>query len=138
MSSTGRSWSLVADLVVVVHLAFLAFVAVGGILAWRWPRLIWVHGAAVVWAVSILVVGQDCPLTDVQRYAERRAGKPLDDRGFVDRYLEDALFPERWTTALRVLIGALVVVGWVGVWLRRHRTRPGGHPVCWDRPFRPL
>jgi hypothetical protein len=114
-------WSLVADLTVVVHLAFLVFVAIGGILAWRWPRLIWLHVASVGWAVGILVVGQDCPLTDLQRYAERQTGQPRDSRGFVDRYLEDVLFPERYTTALRVLIGALVVVGWVGFWLRHQR-----------------
>jgi hypothetical protein len=115
-------WSLVADLVVVLHLAYLAFVAVGGILAWRWPRVIWFHLAAVVWAISILVLGQDCPLTDLQRYAERQAGAPRDGRGFVDRYLEGVLFPERYTNALRLLIAALVVIGWVGFWLR-HRAR---------------
>ena len=113
-------WSAVADVVVVAHLAFLAFVAVGGILAWRWPRLLWFHVAAVVWSVSILVIGQDCPLTDLQRYAEGRTGESVDHRGFVDRYLEDVLFPERYTTALRVLIATLIVVGWAGCW-RRHR-----------------
>jgi hypothetical protein len=114
-------WSAVADVVVVAHLAYLVFVAVGGILAWRWPRLIWYHVAAVIWSVGILVVGQGCPLTDLQRFAERRAGEPRDDRGFVDRYLEGVLFPERYTTALRLLMGALIVVGWVGCW-HRHRT----------------
>ena len=121
-------WSLVADLAVVVHLAYLVFVAVGGILAWRWPRLIWVHVAAVAWAVSILVIGQDCPLTDLQRYAERHAGEPRDSRGFVDRYLEDVLFPDRYTTALRVLIGALIVIGWAGFWLRHRRSAARSSP----------
>ena len=119
----SMGWPVVADAVVVAHLAFLVFVAVGGILAWRWPRLLWVHVAAVAWAISILVVGQGCPLTDLQRFAERRAGGPRDDRGFVDRYLEGVLFPERWTTALRVLMGALIVVGWVGCWQRRRRPQ---------------
>jgi Protein of Unknown function (DUF2784) len=114
-------WSAVADVIVVAHLAFLVFVAVGGILAWRWPRLIWLHVAAVVWAVSILVVGQDCPLTDLQRLAERVGDEALDHRGFVDRYLEGVLFPERCTTALRVLMGALAVIGWVGFWLRHRK-----------------
>ena len=116
-------WSAVADLAVVAHLAFLVFVAVGGILAWRWPRLLWFHVAAVVWSVSILVIGQDCPLTDLQRLEERRAGEPRDGRGFVDRYLEGVLFPERYTPALRLLMGALIVIGWVGCW---HRRRTAG------------
>ena len=123
---TTVPWSAMADLIVVLHLAYLAFVAVGGILAWRWPRLLWVHVAAVGWAVSILLVGQDCPLTDLQRAAERRAGEAPDGRGFVDRYLEGVLFPERCTTALRVLMGALIVIGWVGCW-HRHRTAERTH-----------
>jgi Protein of Unknown function (DUF2784) len=114
------SWSTVADAVVVLHLAYLVFVAIGGILAWRWAWLIWFHVAAVAWSLAILVVGQDCPLTDLQRYAERRAGQPRDDRGFVDRYLEGVLFPDRYTMALRILMGALVLIGWVGFW-HRHR-----------------
>jgi Protein of Unknown function (DUF2784) len=126
-------WSVVADVVVVAHLAYLVFVAVGGILAWRWPRLIWFHVAAVIWSVSILVIGQDCPFTDLQRLAERRAGEPRDDRGFVDRYLEGVLFPERYTTALRLLMGALIVIGWVGCW-HRHRHRMARTKVPADPP----
>lgn len=121
------TWSTIADAVVVAHLAYLAFVAVGGILAWRWPWVIWFHLAAVTWSVAILVVGQDCPLTDLQRYAEREAGQPRDDRGFVDRYLEGVLFPDRYTTLLQILIAALVIIGWVGFWHRhggaRHEDR---------------
>ena len=126
-------WSAIADLVVVAHLAYLAFVALGGVLAWWWPRLIWLHLASVVWAVSILLVGHDCPLTDLQRAAERRAGEPQDARGFVDRSLEGVLFPERYTNALRILMGALVVIGWAGWWRRvlrsaEARSREGPRP----------
>ena len=118
-------WSATADLVVVLHLAYLGFVAVGGVLAWRWPKLLWVHVTAVTWAVAILLIGQRCPLTDLQRYAEGRAGEARDGRGFVDRYLEGVLFPERWTTALRILMGVLIIVGWAGCCVRHHRSRTG-------------
>jgi hypothetical protein len=36
-------YRLRADLVVVVHIAFIVFVAIGGFLAWRWPRLVCAH-----------------------------------------------------------------------------------------------
>ncbi len=116
------TWSVVADAVVVAHLAYLVFVAVGGVLAWRWRALIWVHLVAVAWALGILVVGQDCPLTGLQRWAEERAGEPVDGRGFVDRYIEGVVYPERFTTALRMLVGVLVLVGWVGYWRQQRRT----------------
>ncbi|MBI4543260.1 MAG: DUF2784 family protein, partial [Gemmatimonadetes bacterium] len=32
-----------ADLVLVVHLGFVAFVVAGGLLVLRWPQLAWVH-----------------------------------------------------------------------------------------------
>ncbi len=119
------SWSTVADLVVVSHLTYLVFVAVGGLLAWRWRWLIWVHLAAVAWALAILIIGQDCPLTGLQRFAEDRAGIAADGRGFVDRYIEGVVYPERFTAALRVLVGVLVVVGWVGFWIQHHRRTVG-------------
>jgi len=116
------TWSVAADAVVVTHLAYLVFVAVGGILAWRWRRLIWVHLASVAWALGILVIGQDCPLTELQRWAEEQAGRTADGRGFVDRYIEGVVYPERFTVVLRVLVGVLVLIGWVGVWRQRRRT----------------
>lgn len=116
------TWSVAADAVVITHLAYLVFVAVGGLLAWRWRALLWLHLAAVAWALGILVVGQDCPLTELQRWAEGRAGQPADGRGFVDRYVEGVVYPERFTTALRVLVGVLVLAGWVGLWVQRRRT----------------
>ena len=36
-------YRLVADGVVVAHFAFIVFVAVGGLMAWRWPRLLWLQ-----------------------------------------------------------------------------------------------
>ena len=33
-------YALLADAVVIVH---FAYVAVGGLLAWRWPRMLWLH-----------------------------------------------------------------------------------------------
>src|SRR5262249_7180849 len=36
-------YRVLADAVVLAHLCFIAFVAVGGVLAWRWPRLVWLH-----------------------------------------------------------------------------------------------
>jgi len=117
------TWHAAADAVVVLHLAYLLFVAVGGILAWRWRWVIVPHVLAVIWSLGILTVGQECPLTDLQRHFEEQAGDAADRRGFVDRYLEGVLYPERYTTLLRVLMGALVVVGWVGFAVQTRRRR---------------
>ena len=44
---------LAADLVLVVHAAFVLFVVLGGLAALRWPRVAWLHLPAALWGVLI-------------------------------------------------------------------------------------
>ncbi len=113
-----------ADVVVVVHLAFVVFVAVGGFIAWRWPRVLGAHLASAAWGAGIVVVGWDCPLTTVERWAQRRGGETVDGAGFVDRYLEGVLYPGDLTPLLRVVVVVAIATSWLVLW-RRHRLGHG-------------
>ncbi len=42
--------------------------------------------------------------------------------GFIDHYIEGALYPERYTGLLQALVGAAVVLSWCGI-LVRHRAQ---------------
>src|SRR6266542_6098565 len=44
--------SVLADAVLLLHFAFVVFVAAGGLLVLRWPRLAWLHPPAAVWGHS--------------------------------------------------------------------------------------
>jgi hypothetical protein len=116
-------YRIAADGVVVVHVAFIVFVAVGGVVAWRWPRLLWLHVCAVAWGVAIIAVGFSCPLTPLERYLRRRGDEQGYEGGFVDRYIEDVIYPGEYTWLVRTLIGAAVIVGWTGVTVRWARRR---------------
>ena len=50
-------YPLIADTVMAVHFAFLAYVVCGGFLAWRWPRMFWPHLAAAAYGLGTVVVG---------------------------------------------------------------------------------
>ncbi|HZM39698.1 MAG TPA: DUF2784 domain-containing protein [Acidimicrobiales bacterium] len=117
-----------ADVVVVVHFAFVVFIAVGGLLAWRWPRLLWLHVPAVIWGLGIVTIGYECPLTPLERYLRRLGGEHVPRAGFIDRYIEGVLYPERYTSLLRALVAVLVLVGWTGALIRLRRTRSAAHP----------
>lgn len=54
-------WRILADLVVALHFAFIAFVLAGGFLARAWPRVAWLHALALAWGLWILAVGAICP-----------------------------------------------------------------------------
>lgn len=103
---------VLADGVVLLHFAFVVYVAVGGFLAWRWSRTIYLHVGAVAWGIGIVVLGFSCPLTFLERALRAEAA---DTPGFIDRYVEGVLYPEELTPLLRVLMALAVVVSYAGL-----------------------
>jgi len=114
-----------ADVVVVVHLGFILFVALGSLALWRWPQLAWAHVPALVYAIAIVTVGFTCPLTPIEKWLRRRGDGMAYEGGFVDRYVEDVVYPDEQTAALRALAAVAVVAGYLAVVVRaRRRSRP--------------
>ncbi|MBS9535010.1 DUF2784 domain-containing protein [Mycobacterium sp. M1] len=105
--------AIVVLLIVALHLAFIGYVAIGGFVALRWRRTIWLHAAAVLWGVLIVTAHLDCPLTWAERRARTAAGMaPLPDAGFIAHYLTGVLYPAGWTGAVEVAVLVLVAVSW--------------------------
>lgn len=119
------AYQLLADLVMLVHFAFLAFVALGGFLAWRWRWVVVPHAAAVVWAVLSATVGMPCPLTAWEDAARRGAGEQGLPRGFIDTYLTGVVYPEHYLHAAQLMGAAIVAVSWAGLMIRRRSPARG-------------
>ena len=115
-------YRFLADVVVVAHLAFIVFVAVGAMVAWRWPAALVLHVPSLAWAVASVTVGLTCPLTVLETFLRDRAGGARYSGGFVDHYVEGVVYPERLTPLLRALAAVAIVVGYAGVLRRRRRT----------------
>jgi hypothetical protein len=117
-------YRLLADLVVAVHLGYLAFVGGGALLAWRWRRLVGPHLAALAAAATSVGVGFDCPLTHVEKWLRRLGGEHPYRGGFIDHYVAGTLSPGE--DRLAQLVVAAVVIGVYGTLAVRHRrTRRG-------------
>lgn len=120
-------YSVLADLVLVAHLAFVAFVVAGGLVLLRWPRLAWLHVPAAVWGAAIEFAGWVCPLTPLENELRRRAGEAGYGGGFVEHYIVPVLYPGRLTRTWQVLLGVLVLAINIGayafVWHRHSRSR---------------
>lgn len=114
-----------ADLLVVVHLAFVLFVVLGGFLAIRRPRVAWVHLPCAAWGALISFAGWVCPLTPLENALRRAGGEAGYGGGFVAHYLLPVLYPYGLTRGVQVALGALVVavnaVAYVLVLRRRRR-----------------
>ena len=98
-----------ADAVLVLHGAFVAFVLVGGFLALRWPRLKWVHLPAAVWGVLIEYAGWVCPLTPLENVLRARAGEAGYAGGFIEHYILRALYPGDLTSTVRWVLGSIAL-----------------------------
>jgi hypothetical protein len=122
------SWyARLADLVVVVHAAFVAFVALGALFVWRRPRLAWVHVPCVVWGVAIEWTGGVCPLTPLEQSLRRAAGQAGYQGGFIEHYLEPILYPAGLTRTAQLVLGAaalLVNLAAYAALVRRRLHRP--------------
>ena len=103
------TYRALADLVVGLHVLFVLFVVIGGLLVLRWRGLAWVHVPAAVWGALIEFAGWVCPLTPLEKSLRARAGLAGYEGGFVEHYLIPLLYPGRLTRGMQVLLGALVV-----------------------------
>lgn len=119
-------YSWLADGVVVCHALFVAFVAAGGLLVWRWPTLAWVHLPALAWGVAVEAAGWVCPLTPLEQWLRGLAGEAGYAGGFIDYYLLPLLYPPGLTRPAQwaLAAAALAVNGVVyGLLLQRRRRR---------------
>ncbi|AYJ49702.1 DUF2784 domain-containing protein [Rhodococcus sp. P1Y] len=113
-----------ADVTVVVHLAFIVYVVVGGFVAWRWPGTIWLHACAAAWGFASIVVGIDCPLTALENWARSGSGgAALPSTGFIDHYLTGVIYPDSALGVVRLAAASAVVISWAGFVLIRVRSR---------------
>jgi hypothetical protein len=100
---------VLATLVVAAHVAFIAFVVVGGLFALRWPKLLYLHAAAVIWAVYVEWAGAICPLTPLEKTLRAAAGLEAYAGDFVAEYVFPLLYPDGLTRRAQLLIGTAVI-----------------------------
>lgn len=118
-------YRILADLVLVLHLAFIVFAVTGGLLTlrWRWAPL--VHLPAACWSAFIVATGGLCPLTPLENAFRRAAGAEGYSGGFIEHYLLPVIYPAGLTPSLQVTLAALAVTAnllvYSLVWLIRRR-----------------
>ncbi len=117
-------YPLLADAVLLFHLAFVLFVVFGAVLLWRFPRLAWLHLPAVTWAGLIEITGQVCPLTPLENHLRRLSGEAGYRGGFVEHYLLPVIYPQGLTREMQIGLGVAVFIINVvayALWHRRAR-----------------
>jgi hypothetical protein len=117
------SYRLLADIVVVVHFAFVVFVVVGGLLALRWPKVLWAHVPAVIYSVWIVTFSITCPLTPLERDLRARGGEEAYSESFIERYVEGVLYPGDMLRQAQAVAAVIVIGSWITLAVRRRRRQ---------------
>jgi len=121
--------SLLADVVLIVHFVFVAFVVgglalvwIGAAMSWQWVRNFWfraAHLAAIVFVAGEALAGIWCPLTVWE--AALRGGQV--EKSFVAHWIHRVMFydlPEWFFTVAYALFALAVASTWY--WVRPLRA----------------
>lgn len=119
-------YTIGADVIVAIHLAFVLFVVLGqlvigvGVVArWRWVRNFWfriLHLTAILIVASEALLGIACPLTVWEDQLRKAAGQTVTDGTFIGRLSHELLFydfSEAFFTYCYVGFAALVLLTFV-------------------------
>jgi len=102
-------YRILADCVVLLHVAFVTFVVLGGFLVWRWRWVALVHVPCAVWGIAIEYGGWICPLTPLENSLRERAGLEGYRGGFVEHYVIPALYPAGLARPTQAVLGTFVL-----------------------------
>jgi len=104
-------YRLLADAVVLLHFAFLAFVVLGGLLVLRSWKFAWLHFPAAAWGVFVELYLHYCPLTPLENWLRARGGAGTYGGGFIAHYIEPVIYPPGLTPGMQAVLGILLVAG---------------------------
>ena len=102
-------YGALADGVLIAHLAFIAFVMVGGLAVLRWHWVAFLHVPSFLWGVLIEFAGWICPLTPLELHLRALAGAGGYEVRFLEHYLLRLIYPGSLTRGMQIAIGAGVL-----------------------------
>ncbi|HNV88926.1 MAG TPA: DUF2784 domain-containing protein [Methylotenera sp.] len=101
---------IAADSVLLLHLAFILFVLLGGAMT-IWLRWIpFIHLPAAVWGFFVELTGRVCPLTYLENYFRIKAGQSGYTESFIEHYLLDIIYPSGLTREIQLALAGVVIV----------------------------
>jgi len=100
---------IAADLVLAVHLGFIVFVILGGLLLLRFPKIMYLHIPAAVWGAFVEISGRICPLTTWENDLRQSAGESGYAESFVEHYLVPIIYPAGLTRDVQLTLAGIVV-----------------------------
>ena len=122
----GAVWQGAAVVVAVAHLAVVLFLVGGGFVVHRRRGLLWAHLAVMTAVVTVALLREPCPLTDLELWLRGLGGVEAYRGGYIEHYLVQPVYSPGLTTSVQVLIHTVVIAANLVAYLRlAERAQPG-------------
>lgn len=103
-------FALAADIIMLLHAAFILFVLFGALLIFRFRPLVLLHLPAAIWGIVSEWRGLVCPLTPLENRFRALAHQTGYRGGFIDHYILPLIYPAGLTRNIQFVLGAIVLV----------------------------
>jgi len=101
-------YHVAADAVLLLHLAFIAFIILGAVLVTRWRWLVIIHIPAAMWGFLVELTGRICPLTYAANFFRVKAGQSGYTESFIEHYLLAIIYPAGLTREVQLVLAGIV------------------------------
>ena len=118
-------YSILADMVVCLHFAFVFFVVFGGLIYYLWRNCPYLHLPAVFWGFWIELSGSICPFMLFENWLSELGGGASYRSSFVEQYIIQFLYPTDLdqNTKYYLAAGLIVINLIIYIHIMRKRSR---------------
>ena len=102
-------FEIFAILVLLLHFSFILFVIFGAILILKFKKIIYFHVPAVAWGAYIELSHSICPLTHLENYFLKKAGKEQYSVDFIENYIFKIIYPPALNYEIQTYLGIILI-----------------------------
>ena len=102
-------FEIFATLALILHFSFILFVIFGAILILKFKKVIYVHIPAVAWGAYIELSHSICPLTHLENYFLKKAGKDQYSIDFIENYVFKIIYPPALNYEIQTYLGVILI-----------------------------
>jgi len=100
---------LAADIILIIHFAFILFVIFGALLFFVTTKIIFIHLPALIWGSYIELTNSICPLTYLENWFLHKANLTTYSEGFIQNYLVPIVYPTNLTKDTQIYLGIALI-----------------------------
>ena len=102
-------FEIFATLALLLHFSFILFVIFGALLILKFKKIIYLHIPAVAWGAYIELSHSICPLTHLENYFLKKAGKDQYSVDFIENYIFKIIYPPALNYEIQTYLGVILI-----------------------------